>query len=104
MLEREDYSRRIEDGSVVNSDLAIFDIENPFSPNHVKEKLNADSVSPPREGFFEVKKDGKFFFLNSKNGKISRKFDALNSFYRGEAKVLIDKKWYIIDTEFNIIF
>ena len=104
MLEREDYSRRINVNSNDQSDLAVFDIENPFTSYHIKEKLNADSVSPPREGFFEIEKDGKFFFLNSKNGKISRKFDALNSFYRGEAKVLIDKKWHVIDTEFNIIF
>lgn len=63
-----------------------------------------EALYAPSEGFYGIKKDGRFGFVDDQNRlRIANRYEGIGSFKGGLAPVMIRNKWGFIDMRENIV-
>ncbi len=89
-----------EDGKVWKIDLQgrIY-AEHGNSPS-----LLFEAIYPPSEGFYGIKKDNRYGFVDDQNRlRIANRYEGIGSYKEGLAPVMIRNKWGFIDKSENIV-
>ncbi|HMP99315.1 MAG TPA: WG repeat-containing protein [Cyclobacteriaceae bacterium] len=101
LMDEGDYLLEIwPDGKVWKIDLS----GRIFARQGDSPSLLFEAIYPPSEGFYGIKKDGRYGFVDEQNRlRIANRYDGIGSFKDGLAPVMIRNKWGFIDKYENLV-